>query len=151
MAHSVAPVSAADRLATLAVRQHLSLGILHSARPHDFALVLAAASMSFVAGRSYTEREVNSVLRDWLADTGPMLAVDHVTLRRVLVDSRVLERDGFGHAYALAPATPEMAQLIRELSALDLAATVRDARAQAHAARQARKRNWEQQQRAPGA
>ena len=93
-----------DRFAALAVRTGLSLGVLYSARIGDFHLLLAAASRAFAAGRAYSEREVNDILRRWLAQEGSMLAVDHVELRRWLVDCHVLLRDDYGRAYALGRA-----------------------------------------------
>ncbi|MEO8755812.1 MAG: DUF2087 domain-containing protein, partial [Casimicrobiaceae bacterium] len=88
-----------ERLAALALRQGLSLGVMHSSSQSDFALMLASAAQCFVRSREYTEREVNDRLRAWLAGAGAMVAVDHVELRRWLVDSGVLTRDGFGRAY----------------------------------------------------
>ena len=101
--------AASDRFAALSVRNGLSLGILYSSRVADFNLMLAAAAVAFAAGRSYAEREVNDVLRDWLAHEGSMLAVDHVELRRWMVDCRVLDRDDYGRAYTLGEPSPEIA------------------------------------------
>lgn len=47
---------------------------------------LAIVSERFEAGRRYLEREVNEML----ADDAP----DHATLRRLLVDEGLLEREG---------------------------------------------------------
>ena len=63
--------------------------------------MLAVAARSFAPGRSYSEGEVNAILQDWLAREGSILSVDHVELRRWLVDCRVLARDDYGRAYAL--------------------------------------------------
>jgi hypothetical protein len=41
------------RLRTLAIRQRMSLGVMHSAAPADFALLMAAAAHAFVPGRAY--------------------------------------------------------------------------------------------------
>ena len=73
---------------------------MHSAAPADFALLMAAAAHAFAPDRTYTEPEVNERLRAWLAGAGAMLDVDHVELRRWLVDTGALARDGFGRAYA---------------------------------------------------
>ena len=131
-----------DRFAALAVRTGLSLGVLYSARITDFQLVLAAASRAFAAGRSYSEGDVNDALRAWLAREGSMLAVDHVELRRWLVDCRVLVRDDYGRAYALGEPAPEIAALAASLSGADLAQVAADARARDAKAREERKRKW---------
>jgi hypothetical protein len=131
-----------DRFAALAVRTGLSLGVLYSARIADFHLVLAAASRPFVAGRSYSEGDVNDILRAWLAREGAMLAVDHVELRRWLVDCHVLVRDDYGRVYALGEPMPEIALLVAALSGADLAQVVADARAKNAREREERKRKW---------
>jgi len=138
----MAGTSAIDRFAALSVRTGLSLGILHSARIADFNLMLAAAARAFAPGRTYSEREVNAILQDWLAGEGSMLAVDHVELRRWLVDCRVLARDDYGRAYALAAPAPEIAELVSALSGVDLAAVAAAARRRNTDAREERKRRW---------
>ena len=134
--------SALDRFAALSVRSGVALGILHASRIADFNLMLAAAAHAFAAGRSYTEREVNDILRGWLAHEGSMLTVDHVELRRGLVDCRVLARDDYGRAYTLGAPSPEIAALIAALSGTDLRAHGAAARARDTQAREVRKRNW---------
>ena len=131
-----------DRLSVLAVRQGITLGALYSASRDDFALVLAAAATSFAADRTYTEREVNDRLRHWLATTGTMLDVDHVELRRWLVDNRLLDRDGFGRAYAVGQPAPALASLVAAMSGVDLAQVAATARARDAQVREERKRQW---------
>jgi hypothetical protein len=134
--------AASDRFAALSLRNGLSLGILHASRIDDFNLMLAAAARAFAAGRSYAEREVNAVLRDWLAHEGSMLTVDHVELRRWLVDCRVLARDDYGRAYTLGEPSPEISTLVAALSGTDLRALAATARARDAQAREERKRKW---------
>jgi hypothetical protein len=50
--------------------------------------VLSHIAQSFEPGISYSETEVNSVLEKWAGDSG----VDHVSLRRYLVDESLLRR-----------------------------------------------------------
>ena len=71
-----------------------------------------------------------------------MLAVDHVELRRWLVDNGVLARDGYGHVYTRGAARQEIAEAMRCLEGHDLAAVVADARARDVARREARKAQW---------
>jgi hypothetical protein len=51
-------------------------------------IVLEHVVQSFEPGRDYSEREVNAVLRAWTEGGG----VDHVTVRRYLVDEGLLSR-----------------------------------------------------------
>jgi hypothetical protein len=134
--------SVLDRFAALSVRRGLSLGILHASRIADFNLMLAVAARAFAAGRSYAEGQVNDILRDWLAHEGSMLSVDHVELRRWLVDCRVLARDDYGRAYALGAPSPDIAALVAGLSGADLRAHGAAARARDALAREERKRQW---------
>lgn len=62
------------------------------------AAVLRALAGRFEPGRTYTEREVNEVIRDWHDDVS--------TLRRELVMARWLLRDRRGSEYRLNPETP---------------------------------------------
>jgi hypothetical protein len=135
-----------ERLEALAPRQGLSLGGMHSASPADFALMLAAAAQSFAPATVYTEREVNGRLRAMLAGVGAMLGVDHVELRRWLVDTGVLTRDGFGHAYTPGAPSPAIAVAMRALAGHDLDVIARAARERDAARREARKSQWAQRQ-----
>ena len=144
--------SAIDRFAALSVRTGVSLGVLHSSRVTDFNLMLAMAARSFAPGRSYSEGEVNAILQDWLAREGSILSVDHVELRRWLVDCRVLARDDYGRAYALGAPGPDIAALVAALSGVDLAAIATAARTCDAKTREERKRLWVDNRRdeAPG-
>ena len=134
---------AIERYAVLAVRRDVSLGVLLSTNAGDFFVVLAAAAQSFRAGREWSEREVNDLLREFLAGPGSMLATDHVELRRWLVDFGLLARDGYGHVYTAGAPAADLAALIKELSGIDLAAAGRTAREREAAQRAARKERWE--------
>ena len=131
------------RLEALAVRQRLSIGALATASASDFALVLAAAGTSVAPGETLTERDVNERLKTFLDGAGAMLAVDHVELRRWLVDNRVLARDGFGRAYARGEPRAEIAGALDELAGADLRKIVVDARTRDASRRAERKRAWQ--------
>jgi hypothetical protein len=132
----------------LAITHGLSPGALASGRQSDFVVVTAAAAVAFAPGRDYDEKEVNAVLRDWLAGAGAMLATDHVELRRLLVDCRLLERDGFGRRYARANVREGWREALRALDGVDLAAEASRARQRDVEARARRKAQWEQRARA---
>jgi len=131
-----------ERFKALALRNGASLGVMASTRPGDFALVLAAAGCMFAPDDALAEREVNERLKAWLGGAGAMLAVDHVELRRWLVDNGVLARDGFGRVYTRGTPRTEIAQAMSVLAGTDLAATVSKARADDAARREARKAQW---------
>lgn len=70
------------------------------AKEADLEILLALAGAKFAPGREYGEREVNGMLRDWLATFCAPGSPDHVTLRRCLVDAGFLTRNKAGSAYA---------------------------------------------------
>jgi hypothetical protein len=78
--------------------------------------------------RICTEAEVNAALKAWLAGPGAMLDIDHVELRRWLVDSRLWTRDGYGRAYERATPPPALAPIVAALAQVDLAAEAEAAR-----------------------
>jgi hypothetical protein len=88
-------------------------------RRADQELLLRLAAARFDAKRTYTEREVNETLEAWLATFCAPFSIDHVSLRRYLVDARLLVRDTAGSTYRLAaPAgrvEVEPAQVLAEI------------------------------------
>jgi hypothetical protein len=74
-------------------------------RRADQDLLLRLAAARFDADRNYSEAEVNEALRTWLATFCAPFGIDHVSLRRHLVDARLLERDRAGSSYRLAART----------------------------------------------
>ena len=132
-----------SRLEALAVRRGLSIGVLASTSASDFALVLAAAGCSIAREETLSEREVNERLKSFLEGPGAMLAVDHVELRRWLVDSGVLARDGFGRAYTRGEPRQEIAGAMAELAGADLRRIAEEARSRDAARREERKRVWQ--------
>lgn len=60
------------------------------------AVLAHLAGRFFESGAAYTERDVNEILRGWCADA----EVDHVTVRRYLIDHGLLQRED-GGAYWL--------------------------------------------------
>jgi hypothetical protein len=68
-------------------------------RRSDLELLLGLAISRFEARRTYREVEVNEVLRGWLKAFSAPFGIDHVTLRRCLIDSQYLERNPSGSTY----------------------------------------------------
>lgn len=132
--------STTEALERLAIKQGAMLGNL--SRP-DLLLMLALAARCVPHSTALTERQVNAALKGWLAGTGAMLHVDHVELRRTLVDVGLWRRDGFGHVYErpASIATADVADAAYALATLDaerIIAAARTRRATERAARKAR-------------
>lgn len=64
----------------------------------DAAVVLALAASYLDPQRTYTEPEVNELLLEWM-DHFCGRSLDHVTIRRCLVDRAFLLRDNAGLSY----------------------------------------------------
>ena len=97
----------------------------------DMQMLLASVVFSFEFEQVYSEREVNDLIRGWVSRFGHDLPVDHVTLRRYLVDEGVLDRDGSGSRYQLSNESPFFSydRSIRDLDLEDLIAQALEARA----------------------
>ena len=67
-------------------------------RRDSWILLFAAASALDL--RELDERSLNEKLKEWLLAQGPRVDLDHVTLRRALVDEGFVERTADGARYA---------------------------------------------------
>ena len=69
-------------------------------KQHDDQLALiGAAALGLEPSRRYTEKELNAALSAWLQTFSRPGGLDHVTLRRYLIDFRFLARQSDGSAY----------------------------------------------------
>lgn len=68
-------------------------------RPEDADLFLALAASSLDPRFQYTEPSLNEALQAWMAGFTGGTHMDHVTLRRCLVDRSLLLRDDAGDHY----------------------------------------------------
>ena len=65
----------------------------------DRLILMKSAILTLTPDRVYTEREINDALQYWLFEVGSSLSLDHVVLRRYLVDDGFLSRESNGSAY----------------------------------------------------
>ena len=70
-------------------------------KPHDQAILFKSITLTLDPQRDYTEAEINEALAKWLADIGQAVEIDHVSLRRYLVDAGYLRRDPGGRSYRI--------------------------------------------------
>lgn len=68
-------------------------------KQQDRHILFQAAAMALDPVRAYSESELNDALEHWLSETGRVIATDHVTMRRHLVDEHYLSRDPAGNIY----------------------------------------------------
>ena len=139
-AHPGDPLAAWRRLS---LQQGLSIGRLAHSRAQDFRTLLAAAALAFDESASYTETEVNASLQAWLGGAGAMVDVDHVELRRWLIDSRLMTRDDHGRSYVRNAPPDDFAAALTALAGYDLRHLATQARDDDARRRVERKRAWE--------
>jgi hypothetical protein len=96
----------------------------------DRHILLISSILKLEPGQQYSEKQINEELQVWTIRFGRNFGLDHVTLRRYLVDEKYLVRDPMGGTYELAadglPYTFD--QSIRELDLEKLVAEAKQAR-----------------------
>ena len=106
-------------------------------RPGDQDLLATLAAARFDAEKTYREADVNEILKAWLSTFCEPYGIDHVTLRRMLVDARLLVRTTSGSTYRVNRARMARAEDLAEVDLAKMLADVRaqrDARKKQHAA-----------------
>lgn len=109
----------------------------------DRHIVYISALIGLQPNRKYTEKELNAELQKWTLLFGQRYNIDHVTLRRYLIDERYLLRDTAGGSYEVAQAGQPYT-FDQSLAGLDLAALI-------DAAKQEREMKKRQHLNRPGA
>ncbi len=130
-------------LTRLLVKEGVSLGGL----PFEERLMaLGWVWAGLPGGLVANEAAVNAALKSQLAGPARFLDVDHVELRRWLVDGGWLQRDGYGREYRrVLPGLSEAAAVARQLQAVDTVAAASALRASRDAERASRRERWQQQ------
>ena len=100
--------------------------------------ILFRAAVQGLGRASYSELELNNALENWLSVVDIGGRIDHVSLRRCLVDAGYLRRDAGGSRYEVCPAGREevlFAASVRDVDALEVIHTAHERAAE-------RKRKW---------
>ena len=84
-----------ERLAELCVRPRTKL----PRKQRDRHILLRSVLLLLDPEGLYGEAEVNAAIRDWLRSVAGDLRVDHVAIRRALIDAGYLTRTSDGSAY----------------------------------------------------
>ena len=109
-------------------------------KPESIHILLISAAIAFDLGRDYSETEVNSLLEHWVDEFGEGCGLDHVTIRRLLIDEGYLRRDTAGKKYA-ANSRGFRFRYDPMIRTLDLHGLIENARAEREARKAARERN----------
>ena len=97
-------------------------------RPSDQDLLVALAASQFETQRTYRENEVNDKLKAWLQTFCEPFGIDHVTLRRLLVDSRLMSRTSSGSMYRVNLEKIGEIEAVRAIEPLHVLADIRSER-----------------------
>ena len=126
----------ARRLVTLCLRSGF---ITFPARPADRAILQKSMIRYFDPDARYSQKGVDTILKQWTQEIGRKIRVDHVTLRRLLVDDGYLERRPDGARYRVTLSGPFAFQFAPDVDTVDDKALIAqeamaiEARRRAHA------------------
>ena len=98
-------------------------------RQRDRHILLKSVTLTFDKTKEYTERQVNQQLLSWLQDVGCWIELDHVNLRRDLVDLGYLARSKDGSRYWVAVSSRSPTRFAPEVEGVDVHAIVQEGRA----------------------
>ena len=99
-------------------------------RRRDRHILLKSVALLLGHGGSYTEARINAVLKAWLEAMGPSVRLDHVSLRRHLIDEGYVVRDRAGRTYEVCPSQASSGLFEPALEHVDPLESVRTARAE---------------------
>ncbi len=85
----------------------------------DLRILLLSAILGLDPGSACSESELNDTLQRWVLEFGGHFGLDHVSLRRALVDEGFVRRDPAGVVYHIE-AEPRSATYDPGIRALDL-------------------------------
>ena len=79
--------------------ENISRGIGFPRKRRQQHILLKSVVLLLKLGQDYSEPQINDTLQKWLDTIGKSLEIDHVSLRRRLVDEGYLARDSAGRRY----------------------------------------------------
>lgn len=89
-------------------------------KPRDRHILLKSVVLTLDREREYTKREIGDKLAYWLVDIYRSAEFDHVTLRRLLVDTGYLARKADGSSYPEADPASAEEMFVLEVDTVDV-------------------------------
>lgn len=105
----------------------------------DRHIFLKSVTLVLGHGHSYNEASINEALLSWLGAMGPGARMDHVSLRRYLIDEGYVTRDPAGRVYDVRPSEAAHSLFEPEVDGVDPLEIVRVARAEQEERRRLRR------------
>jgi hypothetical protein len=109
----------------------LCQGVAGSAFPRrhrDRHILYRSIVQTLDVTKNYPERMLNVALQRWLSEVGAGIDIDHVTLRRYLVDEAYLFRDAKGSTYAVNLTGRGDIEFEQAVAAIDSSAVIQAAK-----------------------
>jgi hypothetical protein len=131
MTTATTPVSADEFRVRLAAVCLDSGGVGFPRRRRDRHILLMSVVLTLDDSALYTEKELNEALQAWIGAVGKSTGIDHVSLRRHLVDERYVSRDNAGSEYRLSDRTETGVYFEPPVERLDPAKILSEAREEA--------------------
>jgi len=94
----------------------------------DHHILLKSADLMMGSPAHFSEKEINEKLEVWVMNVGHIQFMDHVTLRRRLIDMGYLTRKADGSCYQIAQPGPRPEYFGKEIDQLDILAEITAAR-----------------------
>jgi hypothetical protein len=113
------------RILDLCVRSNLEF---FPRKKKDRHILLKSIVLTFDSDRKYTEKEINEKLKKWIEKVNRCSRINHVVLRRALVDDGYLLRKADGSAYSLNISNEITDRFEPEVDKVDTFQVVSDAR-----------------------
>jgi hypothetical protein len=94
----------------------------------DRQILLQSVVLTLSPDAEYTEKEIDAALESWLETVAPSVDIDHVALRRYLVDDEFLGRTPDGAAYTVLAPGPRRIRFAPEVGSVDVREVVAEAK-----------------------
>ena len=124
-----------DRLAALCLD---GPGSAFPRRDRDRQILYRSIVQSLEVRKNYSEPMMNAALQQWLSSIGTNMNIDHVTLRRYLVDEAYLVRDLKGSVYSVNLPGRGRIEFEQAVADIDSMTVIQDAKARVAARKRER-------------
>ena len=113
------------RLSDLCLRSGLSGFPANENAQH---ILLKSVVLTIEGAGTFTEKEIDEKMKYWIESISRFKEIDHVMLRRLLVDAGYVTRNRDGSCYRVSPIDPRPELFDDSVEQIDVAASVQTAR-----------------------
>jgi len=90
-------------------------------------ILMKSAVLTLGSSGSFSEREIDTKLQLWISEIVELKGIDHVTMRRCLIDAGYLIRNKEGTCYQISD-TPQPYSFESDIEQIDIAAEIQNER-----------------------